>query len=69
MRVCAFLCQRRGAREFRIEARIDLGERMNDRLTPIMADDFDGRDLAAGIAINKFLRRLLESFGLKGRGV
>ena len=61
-----FLGERRRARQFWIESRIDFRERMNDRLFPITMNDFDRCDLAGRVAINKFLGRLLKTFGPRG---
>src|SRR5690242_5533020 len=67
MRIRALLRQRSGAREFRIKSRIDLRKRMDNRLAPILSDNFDSGYVAGRIAINESLRRLLETFGVEER--
>ena len=53
------------ARKFWIETWIDLCERMNDRLRPIMPNDADGRNSARGVFVNKLLGRLLQPLSVK----
>src|SRR4029077_4334737 len=67
MGVRAFFRERRGARQFWVEARIDFRERMNDRLAPIMVNDLHRTDATRAVVINKLLGRFLESFSVKDR--
>ena len=64
--VRALLGERRGARQFWIESRIDFRERMNNRLLPITMNDLDRCDLAGRVAIDKFLRGFLKSVSANG---
>ena len=45
--------------QFRIQSRINFSEWMNDRLAPVMTNNFDRCDASGRVAVNKFLSRLL----------
>jgi len=65
--MCAFLSERRGARQFRVEPRVDFGKGMNNRLFQIMVNDPNGRDSTGSVFVNKLLGRFLQAFSPKER--
>ena len=67
MRVCAFLRERCGFREFWIETRINFGKRMNDRLCPVTMNDLHRGNPARRILVNELLGRLLQTFSANRR--
>jgi len=64
-RVRAFLRERGGAGEFWIETRINLGERMNNRLLPIVMNDLYRGNATRCVFVDEFFGRFFDTFSAK----